>query len=211
MSQITKCPNVMVVLTYWEASVEVSELSYKSLLYSISVGSYCRTTNIQESRHKSRHRSASNLDKGHKSAPSWPSVEGEGGLSGNGAEPNCNSCYHGSSRQRGGADGSLGRFTTTEFYPKFRKMLVHFFTDDEVLLNEEYSAKKYMFSPFSIYSSFFTSCHALLIRPALLLFFFFLPFYRPLLSSLFRFNLGKAGARGCRQETLKSLFSNWQC
>ena len=41
MSQITKCPNVTVVLTYWEASVEVSELSYKSLLYSISVGSYC--------------------------------------------------------------------------------------------------------------------------------------------------------------------------
>ena len=36
------------------------------------------TTNIQESRHKSRHRSASNLDKGHKSAPSWPSVEGGG-------------------------------------------------------------------------------------------------------------------------------------
>ena len=43
MSQITKCPNVTVVLTYWEASVEVSELSYKSLLYSISVGSYCST------------------------------------------------------------------------------------------------------------------------------------------------------------------------
>ena len=42
MSQISKCPNVKVILTYWEASVEVSELSYKSLLYSISVGSYCR-------------------------------------------------------------------------------------------------------------------------------------------------------------------------
>ena len=41
MSQISKCPNVTVILTYWEASVEVSELSYKSLLYSISVGSYC--------------------------------------------------------------------------------------------------------------------------------------------------------------------------
>ena len=41
MSQISKCPNVTVVLTYWEASGEVSELSYKSLLYSISVGSYC--------------------------------------------------------------------------------------------------------------------------------------------------------------------------
>ena len=92
------------------------------------------TTNIQESRHKSRHRSASNLDKGHKSAPSWPSVEGEGGLSGNGAEPNCNSGYHGSSRQRGGADGSLGRFTTTEFYPKFRKILENSFTDVEVTI-----------------------------------------------------------------------------
>ena len=41
MSQISKCPNVTVVLTYWEASGEVSEPSYKSLLYSISVGSYC--------------------------------------------------------------------------------------------------------------------------------------------------------------------------
>ena len=41
MSQISKCPKVTVVLTYWEASVEVSELSYKSLLYSTSVGSYC--------------------------------------------------------------------------------------------------------------------------------------------------------------------------
>ena len=33
-----------VVLTYWEASGEVSELSYKSLLYSTSVGSYCTTS-----------------------------------------------------------------------------------------------------------------------------------------------------------------------
>ena len=33
MSQITKCPNVTVVLTYWEASVEVSELSYKFPIY----------------------------------------------------------------------------------------------------------------------------------------------------------------------------------
>ena len=41
MSQISKCPKVTVVLTYWEASGEVSELSYKSLLYSTSVGSYC--------------------------------------------------------------------------------------------------------------------------------------------------------------------------
>ena len=35
------------------------------------------TTNVQESRHKSRHRSACYLDKGHKSAPSWPSERGE--------------------------------------------------------------------------------------------------------------------------------------
>ena len=41
MSQISKCPNVRVVLTYWEASREVSELSYKSLLYFSSNGSYC--------------------------------------------------------------------------------------------------------------------------------------------------------------------------
>ena len=41
MSQISKCPKVTVVLAYWEALVEVSELSYKSLLYSTSVGSYC--------------------------------------------------------------------------------------------------------------------------------------------------------------------------
>ena len=41
MTQISKCPKVTVVLTYWEASGEVSERSYKSLLYSTSVGSYC--------------------------------------------------------------------------------------------------------------------------------------------------------------------------
>ena len=41
MSHITKCPIVVVVLTYWEASGEVSEPSYKSLLYCTSVGSYC--------------------------------------------------------------------------------------------------------------------------------------------------------------------------
>ena len=35
MSQISKCPKVTVVLTYWEASREVSELSYK--VYFISV------------------------------------------------------------------------------------------------------------------------------------------------------------------------------
>ena len=41
MSQISKCPKITVVLGYWEALGEVSELSYKSLLYSTSVGSYC--------------------------------------------------------------------------------------------------------------------------------------------------------------------------
>ena len=41
MSRISKCPKVTVVLTYWEASGEVSEPSYNSLLYSTSVGSYC--------------------------------------------------------------------------------------------------------------------------------------------------------------------------
>ena len=41
MSQISKCPNVTVVLTYWEPSGEVSELRYKSLLYCSSKRSYC--------------------------------------------------------------------------------------------------------------------------------------------------------------------------
>ena len=41
MSQISKCPKLRVVLGYWEALGEVSELSYKSLLYSTSIGSYC--------------------------------------------------------------------------------------------------------------------------------------------------------------------------
>ena len=41
MSQISKCPKITVVLSYWEALREVSELSYKSLLYSTSVESYC--------------------------------------------------------------------------------------------------------------------------------------------------------------------------
>ena len=36
MSQISKCPKVTHVLTYWEASGEVSELSYKSLLFDSS-------------------------------------------------------------------------------------------------------------------------------------------------------------------------------
>ena len=38
---MVETPQYRVVLTYWEASGEVSELSYKSLLYSTSVGSYC--------------------------------------------------------------------------------------------------------------------------------------------------------------------------
>ena len=42
MSQISKCPKVTVVLTYWEASGDVSELRYKSLLYCSSKRSYCR-------------------------------------------------------------------------------------------------------------------------------------------------------------------------
>ena len=41
MSQISKCPRVTVILSYWEASGEVSKLRYKSLLYCVSVGSYC--------------------------------------------------------------------------------------------------------------------------------------------------------------------------
>ena len=41
MSQISKCPKVTVILSYWEASGEVSKLRYKSLLYCTSVGSYC--------------------------------------------------------------------------------------------------------------------------------------------------------------------------
>ena len=46
MSQISKCPKITVVLSYWEALGEVSELSYKSLLYSTSIGSYCRVIHI---------------------------------------------------------------------------------------------------------------------------------------------------------------------
>ena len=41
MSQISKCPKVTVVLTYWEASGDVSELRYKSLLCFSSKRSYC--------------------------------------------------------------------------------------------------------------------------------------------------------------------------
>ena len=41
MSQISKCPKVVDVLSYWEASGEVSEPNYKSLLYFSFNGSYC--------------------------------------------------------------------------------------------------------------------------------------------------------------------------
>ena len=41
MYKITKCYKVLVILTYWEASGEVSELSYKSLLSISSKRSYC--------------------------------------------------------------------------------------------------------------------------------------------------------------------------
>ena len=41
MSQISKCPKLRVVLGYWEALGEVSELRYKNLLYSSSQRSYC--------------------------------------------------------------------------------------------------------------------------------------------------------------------------
>ena len=41
MSQISKCPKVTVILSYWEALGEVSKLRYKRLLYCASVGSYC--------------------------------------------------------------------------------------------------------------------------------------------------------------------------
>ena len=43
MSQISKCPTLRVVLGYWEALGEVSELRYKNLLYSSSKRSYCRS------------------------------------------------------------------------------------------------------------------------------------------------------------------------
>ena len=41
MGQMSKCPNITIVLIYWELSGEVSELRYKSLLYFSSTWSYC--------------------------------------------------------------------------------------------------------------------------------------------------------------------------
>ena len=41
MSHISKCPRVTVILSYREASEEVSKLKYKSLLFNTSRRSYC--------------------------------------------------------------------------------------------------------------------------------------------------------------------------
>ena len=41
MSQISKCPTLRVVLGYWEALGEVSEMRYNNLLYCSSKRSYC--------------------------------------------------------------------------------------------------------------------------------------------------------------------------
>ena len=46
MSQITKCYKVTVVLTYWEASGEVSEQSYNSLLIISFKRSYCSCSTL---------------------------------------------------------------------------------------------------------------------------------------------------------------------
>ena len=46
MSQISKCPKVTVILSYWEALGEVLKLRYKSLLYFSSNGSYCSNAHI---------------------------------------------------------------------------------------------------------------------------------------------------------------------
>ena len=43
MSQISIFPKVMAILSYWEASGEVSKLKYTSLLYFSSKRSYCST------------------------------------------------------------------------------------------------------------------------------------------------------------------------
>ena len=44
MSQISKCPKLRVVLGYWEALGEVSEMRYNNLLYSSSKRSYCSSS-----------------------------------------------------------------------------------------------------------------------------------------------------------------------
>ena len=54
MSQISKCPKLRVVLGYWEALGEVSELRYKNLLYISSKRSYCmnRSSESQQKPYK---------------------------------------------------------------------------------------------------------------------------------------------------------------
>ena len=44
MSQISKCPKVTVILSYWEAAGKVSKLRYKSILYFSSKRLYCSST-----------------------------------------------------------------------------------------------------------------------------------------------------------------------
>ena len=63
MSQISKCPKVTVVLTYWEASGDVSELRYKSLLSFSSKRSYCTRKKEHASRKSSIHSSSPNIPK----------------------------------------------------------------------------------------------------------------------------------------------------
>ena len=46
MSQISKCPTLRVVLGYWEALGEVSEMRYNNLLYSSSKRSYCISNEV---------------------------------------------------------------------------------------------------------------------------------------------------------------------
>ena len=46
MSQISKCPKLRVVLGYWEALGEVSEMRYNNLLYSTSKRSYCNDRDV---------------------------------------------------------------------------------------------------------------------------------------------------------------------
>ena len=53
MSQISKCYKVTVVLSYWEASGEVWELSYKSILFDSSKWSYCTSIMIAGGKHLS--------------------------------------------------------------------------------------------------------------------------------------------------------------
>ena len=58
MSQISKCPKLRVVLGYWEALGEVSEMRYNNLLYSSSKRSYCSTIYRFEIAHKNKLKSS---------------------------------------------------------------------------------------------------------------------------------------------------------